>query len=264
MRRSASPSSSSPAFSRIAVVTDELHPDVRVAVPALLKSGVTRADLRFVDGQRLPAISKATVDYLRHAAEAGMRWGSLSPGMFKGSMKGTVLARELEQTLPATLLLAKELCVPRVIVFGGGRGGSRRPIFDALGEAAGMAREAGVEIVVENSSQCRVRTAQDLVSVASETGLRVVWDPGNAALSGERDLSAGARAVADHVASVHVRDWNRSGWQRMGEGIIDWRTQIDVLSSRGYAGDYCVESHRNHDPGATPANIHSLAALLEG
>lgn len=248
---------------RVAVVTDEVDPAIRRAVPVLRRLGVTRAELRIVDGARVPGISEGAIAYLRELADGWLALGSLSPGLFKGPMVGAALSAELDVELPATIALARLLGIPRVVVFGGERAARTRDVQRVLVEAATRTREAGVEMVLENSSLCRVATAVEQEEMAEATGLRVVWDPANAMAAGDRALLAGSPRLAGRVASVHVRDWDPSGWQRLGHGVIDWHAQIEQLSDAGYAGDYCVESHRPDDPGATPANVRALVRLLD-
>jgi sugar phosphate isomerase/epimerase len=247
---------------RIGAVTDEVDLDITAAVRKLLRWGVRHAHVRSIGDARVPSFGAPTLALLRDASIA-LDIGALSPGLFKGSLRGETGQREMQVLLPQVIGLAAGLGVPEVVVFGGGAGEERGAVVERLGEAAERARAGGVELVLENSSLCHVATADDLIAVATDLGLRVVWDPANAAAAGDGDLVAGSRRLADRIASVHVRDWRpHEGWSRLGRGVMPWRAMIGVLEAEGYRGRYIVESHLPSDPGATEWNVDALVSLL--
>ncbi|WP_181156252.1 MULTISPECIES: sugar phosphate isomerase/epimerase family protein [unclassified Microbacterium] len=247
---------------RIGAVTDEVDLDIADAVHTLLEWGVRHAHVRSIGDARVPSFSGETLARLADAAVA-LDIGALSPGLFKGSVRGEKRQREMQVMLPESIRLAVDLGVPQVVVFGGGAGEPRDAVIEILGEAAERARAGGVELILENSSLCHVATCDDLVGVAEALDLRVVWDPANAVAAGDRDLVAGSRQLAHRVASVHVRDWHPdTGWRRLGRGVMPWRAMIGALESEGYRGRYIVESHLPADPGATEWNVDALVSLL--
>lgn len=255
-------SSSSLILERIGAVTDEVDLDIEDAVRSLIGWGIRHADVRSIGDARVPSFGAETLARLRDAALA-LDIGALSPGVFKGSVRGESGRREMQVTLPETISLAAELGVAQVIVFGGGAGEDREAVLGALAEAAQRARAGGVELILENSSLCHVATADDLFAVAEGLDLRVVWDPANAAAAGDRDLVGGSRKLAHRVAGVHVRDWEPdTGWCRLERGSLPWSAMIGALEAGGYRGRYIIESHLPLDPGATEWNIGALASLL--
>jgi sugar phosphate isomerase/epimerase len=239
---------------QISAVTDEVDPDISIAVGLLESRNVRQCEVRFVGDRRVPDLAPRELAALAAAGRA-LPVRSLSPGLFKAGMRGSWVRDEIEAKLPRALQLALDLEVPQVIVFGGGGDGSFSDCVSALRDARDAAEGHGVELLVENSAGCRTATAADLARIVEATGLRVVWDPGNAAAAGAMDLVDDTASLAAVTACVHVRDRDRDGWRRVGEGDIPWQGIVAALDARDYSGRYVVETHMPYDPGATEWNL---------
>jgi sugar phosphate isomerase/epimerase len=149
------------------------------------------------------------------------------------------------------------------------RAGRDAPIpgaaLDLLARAAEACREKGVEMLLENSPTCWGNTGQHLAHIARSIGVRVTWDPANAAASGEQAYPTGYRAVRDRVAHVHLKNWDPAqGHVYLERGVVDLAGQLCALEADGYRGYYCIESHRPTDPAATETNTRQLLAMLDG
>jgi sugar phosphate isomerase/epimerase len=97
--------------------------------------------------------------------------------------------------------------------------------------------------------------------------LKVVWDPANAFVSGEDSaFPDGYEAVKPYMAHVHIKDARlldpESGltaWERIGDGVVDYRGQLKALIDDGYTDIISVETHYS-PPGKTPAEATRLTA----
>lgn len=113
----------------------------------------------------------------------------------------------------------------------------------------------GVSIGIE-PHQSLSRTTQGLLRIATlveSPWLKVNYDTGNAWLAGE-DPYAGLEAVKDRVVHIHAKDISirHSESERgkvtgtpvgcaCGDGVVDWRRVVGILSSAGYGGVLSVE-----------------------
>jgi L-ribulose-5-phosphate 3-epimerase len=150
-------------------------------------------------------------------------------------------------------------------------------VAHALRLACREAEQAGVTLTLENVRSCwgngGLNTAQILERVDS-SWLRVIWDPANAFVSGERPFPDGYRAVQPHTAHVHLKDAvvvdDASGltrWERIGEGGAGLEVQLAALRDDGYAGCVSIETHWSPPGGDRESNTRrtyeGLMALLE-
>ncbi len=124
-----------------------------------------------------------------------------------------------------------------------------------LTRALRVAERYGIYIAIE-PHQSITKTTQGLVSVATlvdSRWLRVNYDTGNAYLGGE-DPYEGLKAVREMVVHVHAKDIaiKMSEEERgkvtgtpvgcaCGDGVIDWKKVLDILTEGGYNGVLSVE-----------------------
>ncbi len=124
-----------------------------------------------------------------------------------------------------------------------------------LTRALRVAERYGVYIGIE-PHQSITRTTQGLVAIATlvdSPWLRVNYDTGNAWLGGE-DPYVGLKAVREMVVHVHAKDIaiRMSEQERgkvtgtpvgcaCGDGVIDWKKVIAILTESGFNGVFSVE-----------------------
>jgi sugar phosphate isomerase/epimerase len=86
------------------------------------------------------------------------------------------------------------------------------------------------------------------LAAVEHPNLKLVWDPGNALMSGETPFPDGYRMLApSRIAHVHAKDCRRQDgqlvWWTLGEGLIDWKGQMAALAEDGYQGWISLETH---------------------
>lgn len=153
------------------------------------------------------------------------------------------------------------------------RGGEIEPeMLDRLSAAFGpicrRADDAGVDLGLENVRSCWGNSGWNTARIIEAVGsprLRSVWDPANGFVSGEdRPYPDGYDEVLPYIAHVHVKDASLldaatglTDWQRIGDGAVDYRGQMQALIDDGYEGVVSVETHY-HPEGRTPAEATRL------
>ena len=97
----------------LGIVSDEC-PDFREAAALGMSWGLMRYEIRCVKSGRIPAIDRAEwEEIVACIKEHQLSITALSPGIFKHQISKKVeITRELEETLPATITMAKECSCP--------------------------------------------------------------------------------------------------------------------------------------------------------
>lgn len=141
-----------------------------------------------------------------------------------------------------------------------------------LTRALRVAERYGIYIAIE-PHQSITKTTQGLVAIATlvdSPWLRINYDTGNAYLGGE-DPYAGLKAVREMVVHVHAKDIaiKMSEEERgkvtgtpvgcaCGDGVIDWKKVLDILSEGGYKGVLSVECGTPEQAVRSLAHLRSL------
>ena len=107
--------------------------------------------------------------------------------------------------------------------------------------------------------------AAEMIRAVDHPALRINWDPGNTAASGEVPYPQGYKAVREYVGHVHVKDviLHKDGAPRYAvEGNIDWEGQLQALAADEYDGFLSVETHMRPKVGSARAMLERLRRLL--
>ena len=117
-------------------------------------------------------------------------------------------------------------------------------IVVALRALADQAAAHGVIIGLENEHACNIGTGAETARVLAaldHPNLKVVWDPANAVVAGEKAFPDGyGKLPVSRIAHVHAKDCTMDGhkplWCPIGEGVVGWRGQVDALRARWLQG----------------------------
>src|ERR1035438_660043 len=260
-----------PAHFRIAAITDEFSPDLEIAVRSMTGIGMTGAELRMVFGKNIIDLSDEEVDRaVAIVRGAGLEILSIaspllkcvlpdSPDVDARFQQDMFAAKHTFADQPRLTARAFEIAQrtgARIIrVFSYWRTVEPEACFDriviALRALADQASAHNVIIGIENEHACNIATGAEtarLLDALDHPYLKVVWDPANAVVSGERAFPEGyERLPVSRIQHVHAKDCKMDAhkpiWCALGEGIVDWRGQIDALVRDGYPGWISLETH---------------------
>lgn len=260
-----------PAHFRIAAITDEFSPDIETAVRSMAEIGMTGAELRMVFGKNILDLTDdelgRAIDIVR---ERGLEIVSISSPLLKCVLpdapevdarfqKDIFASAHTFEDQPRLAARAFEIARrtgARIIrVFSYWR--TVRPeecfgrVVDALRGLAVQAAAHNAIIGLENEHACNIATGEETARVLAaleHPNLKVVWDPANALVSGETPFPDGYRRIAPgRIGHVHAKDCVRQAgslaWGPLGEGVIDWKGQVEALVQDGYAGWISLETH---------------------
>ena len=145
-------------------------------------------------------------------------------------------------------------------------------ILERLELPVRMAESAGVTLAFENVRSCNIGTGAEtarLMETVNSPNLRVIWDPGNAYVSGEaRPYPDGYEVVKPWIVHVHVKDAvlgpdGSSVWKPIGAGRVDYVGQLKALADDGYGGVVSLETHYKPENGTPEQGSRESFAGLQ-
>jgi sugar phosphate isomerase/epimerase len=195
----------------LGIVSDEISSDFDEAVQHGLSWGVSLYEIRVLRTGRVPDVQEEEFQkVIETAREKGVKITALSPGTFKQPLSQTAdLERELAETLPRTIALAKKSSTSMIITFGFQRQEGESPsLYDRaveyMGKAAEVAAKEGIRLAIENEPGFWCDTGVNtlrLIRDVNSSALGANWDPCNAYGTDERPYSRGL--------SSSVSPWGR-------------------------------------------------------
>lgn len=256
---------------RIAAITDEFSPDLAQALDAMKPIGMTGAELRVVGGQNIMNLSDDDLARAKEQLDArGFEVISIASPLLKCVLPGvSQVDTRFQQDVFASkhtfedqprlteraFAIAKQMGAPIVRVFSYWRTMKPvecfEPIVDALRHLAELAAKENLIIGLENEHACNIGTARETAKVLAaldHPNLKVVWDPANAMVAGEKPFPDGYRILDPaRIAHVHAKDCrvdhHKPEWGPLGTRSVDWKGQIAALLEDGYSGWISLETH---------------------
>jgi sugar phosphate isomerase/epimerase len=257
---------------RLCVITDEISQDLGRALDVMAEYGCRDAELRNIYGKYIVDASEEDLQRVQaELAQRGFSVPCIDTPLFKCELPGTggtgratgathgAQERGMDEQmhlLQHSIDLCKRFSTPYIRIFAFWRRGPLTPdveerIVSGLVPAAEVAERAGVTLLLENEHACYLGTGKEtarVIETINSPALKMVWDPGNAFMAGERPFPAGYEEAAPHIAHIHIKDARATGdgklvWTVVGEGEIDYAGQFAALAKAGYSGVISLETH---------------------
>ena len=254
---------------RLSVITDEIDPGLTPALDVCEELGIEAVELRTLDGVQVVDRSDVELAAIRDELDRrGFAVCAIASPFLKCDR-----GENQDEVLAGTLRAAVALAAPVVRAFGYWRepdpAATLPDLGRALRDATVRSLAAGVTLALENEHECNVATAAEAraaLDAADSPQLRLIWDPGNAAMLDPAAWNGlgGLDRIVDRVAHVHLKDVSPAGeWARVGDGIVDFRAQLDCLAQAGYDGYLSFETHYVRDGSGELATRDCVAAFTE-
>jgi sugar phosphate isomerase/epimerase len=255
---------------QLSVITDEIDPALGPALDVCEELAIRSVELRTVDGVQIVDQTPEALHAMREELDRrGFGVCAIASPFLKCDRGDDPL--EQERVHERGLEVAAVMSAPVVRAFAYWRepdpSAALPQLGNALSSAAARASDAGVTLALENEHECNVATsveARAAIDTAASPTLRLIWDPGNAAMLDPASFAGlgGLETIYDHVAHVHVKDVSSSGaWTRVGDGIVDFAALLRYLVDAGYEGYLSFETHYQRDGSGALATRDCVAAL---
>jgi sugar phosphate isomerase/epimerase len=287
---------------RTGVITDEIDNDLEQALAVAQELGLIEVELNNLWGRNIVELSDAEVETAaRLIQEGGFRVPVIDIPAFKAILLDGLASPEESPEFQTHLTwvrrgcqLAQRFGVSFVRVFSFRKSGMQGlgnpsprlprggPIPDDMLEkiatglriAAGVAREQGITLLLENVRSCWGNScwnAAQIIAATDHPALQAIWDPGNDYVSGGDPFPEGYEALRPWMTHVHLKnavvldaETGLTGWQRIGGGDMDFAPMLHRLKSDGYAGVIALETHwRGDNLTAEASTRRSFADLRE-
>lgn len=243
----------------LAIASDAISHDFETAVLLGLEWGLEYFELKRVHDTR--RVAEATPEDLKKVQEVlhknTVRISSISPGLFKASLKQENLPEELER-FEKTVAIAHRLQVTRIIIFGF----TRTPDFtsveampqieDTIGHVTLRAQAEGLTLLLENDRGLWVDTPEALKHIMTSVNspaLKINWDPCNLIAADPRPPYPDSyNLIKEWIGHVHIKDATAKGPDQfehamVGEGDMDWVGQFEALARTQFGGFCVLEPH---------------------
>ena len=260
-----------PAHFPVAAITDEFSPDIEIAVRSMTELGMTGAELRMVFGKNIVDLSdEELARAIAIVRGAGLEILSIASPLLKCVLPDSpeVDARFQQDMFAAKHTFADQPRLTARALEIADRTGARiirvfsywrtvdpdacfSRIVEALNALADHAARHNLIIGLENEHACNIATGAEtarLLAALDHPNLKVVWDPANAVVSGEKAFPEGyGKLPVSRIQHVHAKDCTMDGhqplWCPLGDGVVGWRGQVDALVRDGYQGWLSLETH---------------------
>ena len=278
---------------RLAVITDEIAQDLDHALSVMGEYGVHEAELRNVYGTYIvdadtALLARVEEDLKRHGTtvccvdtplfKCDMDEAAKPSGPTHGAKERTLA--DQQTLLQHSIDLAKRFGTTYLRIFSFWKRGRLTPeledrIADLLVRPCELAARAGITLLLENEHACYLGTAAETARVIEKVGspaLKMIFDPGNSFMAGERPFPAAYEAAETHLAHIHVKDacvpeGGTPQWCNVGEGEIDYKGMLAALKASNYPGIISLETHYKGTDGdgeaASRRSLENLKRLLE-
>ncbi|MGB2960494.1 MAG: sugar phosphate isomerase/epimerase family protein [Bacteroidota bacterium] len=260
----------------LGIVSDEISNDFEEAVGHGLSWGISQYEIRVLRSGRVPDVEEEEFKkVIQTAREKGVEITALSPGTFKQHLsQRSDLDRELDETLPRTIALAKGCSASLIITFGFQREeGEPSSHYDLaveyMGRAAAIAEKEGIKLAIENEpgfwADTGVNTLR-LIRDVNSSALGANWDPCNAYGTDEVPYPEGYEAIKPAIINVHAKDTLKGALIQcvpVGEGIIDWQGQVQALVRDRIVRHITIETHCHPLVENSQKNVQVLRKMLE-
>ncbi|UCC72351.1 MAG: sugar phosphate isomerase/epimerase [Gemmatimonadota bacterium] len=262
----------------LGIISDEISDDFERSCRLISEWGMRHVELRTMWDKNILALSEAELEAVAASLEAHrLSVTAIASPVFKSPLDGK--PREIEgdfqlagyESFEAQLELIRKAAIlcerfgtDKIRIFSFWREPwTRELVAEVAGkllEAAGLARDLGVVLVVENEPVCCVGTGQELGELFAEMQgqgsaealehIAMLWDPGNARHAGEttpypdgyEELSSG-RIVHVHLKDAIIDGIGNRTLVPLGQGEIDYVGQFRRLQRDGYRGVLVLEPH---------------------
>ena len=262
----------------LGIISDEIEQDFDQACQLIRDWGIEHVELRTMWGKNILELEESELDQVGEiTAKYELNVTAIASPVFKSPRDG--IPKETEgdfqlggfdsfedqlELIRKSAALCQRFGTDKIRIFTFWR----EPWSDDLVqdvavkliEAATLAKDMGVTLIVENEPVCVVCTGEELGKLFSmirqlapadiRKHIAILWDPGNASHgSEETPYPDGYNMLqADEVVHLHLKDSlvGEGGSRRyvpLGYGDIDYVAQFHKLKVDGYAGLLVLEPH---------------------
>ncbi len=260
---------------KIGFVTDEISPDLNIAITKCKEWGVSSVEIRNLITGRIPFISaderKLLISMIK---DNKFEVSAISPGIFRfGYSEKERLKEDFDKTLPEAIKICKELDCNKMIIFGFRRTDLTDEtdldnVITEFGRVADIAAEFGIQVAIENGYDSWCKESHRILRIMeslNRPNLGINWDPGNAVGDKENLLETYSK-IKKYITNLHVKDTkynNGFSCHVLGFGSVDWDNQIRMILKDVPDINMTIETHCEPLIESSEKNLNILKTIIE-
>lgn len=278
---------------RIGVITDEVSDHFIEALDWVCEEGLKIVELRTVDGKNISHLNDEEVERVKREVDhRGLNVSAIASPIFKCALdpvrsvasgdrfgQDETSIESHYELLKRTMDIAKTLDTRYIRIFSFWREEEPSAYFDEivqhLTNAAQMAKQANLILLLENEGSCNGGLAEEvaaLVKAVSSPNLKALWDPGNERARGRLPYPDGYDQLKSLLAHVHLKDAVAKSGQKsrcvpIGQGEVPYKEQFQALIEDQYDGLFVIETHYIPQGGTkmqgTKETLEGIKAVLK-
>ena len=249
---------------KLSVITDEISQDFDHAVRVATEYGVTAVEPRSVWDKPPQELTDEDCQIIKHIADdAGMQICCIASPLFKCDLGDEDQYQTHLEYLRHFAQMAHMWDCQIIRGFTFWKTAPAKDVWqqllDAYEEPLRICQQEDIYIGLENEHSTHIATAQEAAQFYEDIDhprLRAIWDPANEVFApqGERPFPEAWERMKPWLIHMHIKDAvkdpNSPEGARcvaVGEGIIDWRGQLEALLDMDYEGACSLETHWRPD-----------------
>jgi sugar phosphate isomerase/epimerase len=277
---------------QLSVITDEIDQDIEKILPTLKQYEIQAVELRNIWGKNIISFNDEELAKLKGILdENGMGVSNIAGPLFKVHAPWTKMHKagsgnfstDIEMSrnaLGRAIEIIKFFGARRTRVFGYVCLGKYtddqwRMLVNDITAFVDMAKQEGVEVVMENEAACMVNTWASTLRILEDipdSSFKLLLDPGNYFMKGEIHAPVTYDVVKDRVGHHHIKDGAGSSFWRhytvVGTGKLDYPYYFQYWTENGFDAYYSLETHilknRRVQSYRCLANMHEMLKECNG
>lgn len=239
------------------VITDEISLDLEKAVDVSRDLELECIELRQCWGKNIKDFTDFELRKVRRMAKSsGLEVVCISSPLFKCRIQDEREVREhlrfLRRVIEITKFFDAELVRGFAFWITENQDQYWDSIIDRINEAVDVCKSEGVIFALENEHATFTGTGEEASELAEEIdsrSFRLLWDPGNAFMAGEKPYPDGYLQVKNRMVHMHIKDvsvdpaMGKREFVAVGKGRIDYEGQLRALAEDRYSGCISIETH---------------------
>jgi L-ribulose-5-phosphate 3-epimerase len=274
---------------KVSVITDEISQDFGHALEVASKEfGLGFVELRGLWNKNIVSLDeKEIAEAKKLLARHELKVTDIASPLFKVDWPGAPKSQyspkgssyganytfdQQDEVLERATAVADAFGTNKVRLFDFWRLDDAKPYREAmdakLRDAAEKAAKKNIVLLLENEYECNTATAPEAartLSAITANNFLLNWDPGNAAMRGDKVFPEGyALLPKNRIGHMHLKDVKRNAdathaWECMGRGDIDYVGQFRAMMQDGYRGTMSLETHWNGSGNTEESSRQSMA-----
>ena len=269
---------------------DEVADSLQEGIRFLKEHNIDSAEVRTIDGKNIAKFTLEETEMLKRTLEAsGLSVSAIASPLFKwysGSgpakneadlfgMSPYLSRHEKEEMIQKVIDQACILNTQKIRIFSGlkpdtGSHSLPQEESELLKYALGVARQKGVQLMLENEPVCYISKLDDYINMFSSgeyPGLRAWCDIANIYEEGEITTFSDLKALAPYIDYIHVKDPigpKVHKYKPLGQGYINYKRIFDILEQSIFNPLHLsIETHVKDDKwNASDTSLNYLRKLL--